>query len=259
MNGDGYNGDMHGVHGTFHGGGGGGGGLTFGDFFDQGSWDTSYTGQHPMTDQHQFMYNYDPDREARFAAIMSAYYGDNTDPRFSSFDPTGKVDPISDLAPPGSPLGDVLNIKQWGTQNPNVPGSMALDPTWAGGLRGAGLDAESIQGIMRNLQQGKDDEYSNMTTDVVMTWAKEKEQMKTINAYLQGKGIANLDTEVWSDELKDAIYAQAQSQLSKPQSGNTYEDVAGAAPAQPNPDWDVIQSQIQDQIDAYNATGGGDQ
>ena len=38
------------------------------------------------------------------------------------------------------------NIRQWGTQNPNQPGSMALDPTWAGGLRGAGLGAEMTPG-----------------------------------------------------------------------------------------------------------------
>jgi len=41
------------------------------------------------------------------------------------------------------PSNQGLNsIRQWGTQNPNVPGSMALDPTWAGGLRGAGLNAQ---------------------------------------------------------------------------------------------------------------------
>ena len=47
-----------------------------------------------------------------------------------------------------TPLG---NIRQWGTQNPNVPGSMALDPTWAGGLRGAGLGAEMTQGEDRSI------------------------------------------------------------------------------------------------------------
>jgi len=39
-----------------------------------------------------------------------------------------------------------LNIKQWGTQNPDVSGSMALDPTWGGGLRGSGMGAEVTQG-----------------------------------------------------------------------------------------------------------------
>ena len=47
-----------------------------------------------------------------------------------------------------TPLG---NIRQWGTQNPNVPGSMALDPTWAGGLRGAGLNAEVTPGEDRSI------------------------------------------------------------------------------------------------------------
>ena len=39
-----------------------------------------------------------------------------------------------------------LNIGQWGTGSPNTQGQMALDPTFAGGLRGAGLGAEVIPG-----------------------------------------------------------------------------------------------------------------
>ena len=39
-----------------------------------------------------------------------------------------------------------LNIGQWGGGSPNTQGQMALDPTWAGGLRGAGLGAEVTQG-----------------------------------------------------------------------------------------------------------------
>ena len=39
-----------------------------------------------------------------------------------------------------------LNIGQWGTGSPNTQGQMALDPTFAGGLRGAGLGAEVTQG-----------------------------------------------------------------------------------------------------------------
>lgn len=39
-----------------------------------------------------------------------------------------------------------LNIGQWGTGSPNTQGQMALDPTFAGGLRGAGLGAEVTPG-----------------------------------------------------------------------------------------------------------------
>jgi len=46
---------------------------------------------------------------------------------------------------------NLANIRQWGTQNPNMPGSMALDPTWAGGVRGAGLGAEMTPGQGRDL------------------------------------------------------------------------------------------------------------
>ena len=53
---------------------------------------------------------------------------------------------ISARAPSPREQEELLNIRQWGTQNPNMPGSMALDPTWAGGLRGAGLGAEMTLG-----------------------------------------------------------------------------------------------------------------
>ena len=39
-----------------------------------------------------------------------------------------------------------LDANKWGKGNPNVGGAMALDPTWAGGLRGAGMGAEVTQG-----------------------------------------------------------------------------------------------------------------
>jgi len=44
----------------------------------------------------------------------------------------------------------MLPIRAWGGGNPNVPGAMALDPTWAGGLRGAGLGAEVTPGAARH-------------------------------------------------------------------------------------------------------------
>ena len=39
-----------------------------------------------------------------------------------------------------------LDANKWGKGNPNVGGAMALDPNWAGGLRGAGMGAEVTQG-----------------------------------------------------------------------------------------------------------------
>jgi len=44
----------------------------------------------------------------------------------------------------------MLPIRAWGGGNPNVPGQMALDPTWAGGLRGAGMGAEVTPGAARH-------------------------------------------------------------------------------------------------------------
>jgi len=60
--------------------------------------------------------------------------------------PIGNPDEWSD-----SQRRNLENIRQWGTQNPNMPGSMALDPTWAGGVRGAGLGAEMTPGQGRDL------------------------------------------------------------------------------------------------------------
>ena len=51
--------------------------------------------------------------------------------------------PLSPFIPGVSSNQGLNSIRQWGTQNPNVSGSMGLDPTWAGGLRGAGLNAQT--------------------------------------------------------------------------------------------------------------------
>jgi len=65
------------------------------------------------------------------------------------------LDQLNDFSP--------ANIRQWGTQSPNMPGSMALDPTWAGGLRGAGLGAEIFLGL------DKDEQDTLMTDNNLMT------------------------------------------------------------------------------------------
>ena len=49
--------------------------------------------------------------------------------------------PLSPFIPGVSPTQGLDSIRHWGGGNPNQPGSMALDPTWAGGIRGAGLNA----------------------------------------------------------------------------------------------------------------------
>jgi len=54
--------------------------------------------------------------------------------------------PIQAHIPGVSPTQGLDSIRQWGGGNPNQPGMMALDPTWAGGLRGAGLNAPVTRG-----------------------------------------------------------------------------------------------------------------
>ena len=81
-----------------------------------------------------------------------------------------------DNSPVATPIGDPslwgdspqrrlgsqrANIREWGTQNPNMPGSMALDPTWAGGLRGAGLGAEMTPGA----KFGEDRDLSKLSRE----------------------------------------------------------------------------------------------
>jgi hypothetical protein len=46
---------------------------------------------------------------------------------------------------------DSLNINKWGKQNVTVPGSMALDLNWAGGLRSSGMAAEVTQGDKKTI------------------------------------------------------------------------------------------------------------
>ena len=55
--------------------------------------------------------------------------------------PRAEARPLPAFIPGVSPTQGLDSIRQWGGGNPNQPGSMALDPTWAGGLRGAGLNA----------------------------------------------------------------------------------------------------------------------
>ena len=75
------------------------------------------------------------------------------------------------------------NIRQWGTQNPNVPGSMALDPTWAGGLRGAGLGAEMTPGD----RLGEDRDLSGLSRDSRFATGTVPGNITGTRAYLPGK------------------------------------------------------------------------
>jgi len=77
---------------------------------------------------------------------------------------TSGIGPLSDYGYDEQDAGqprELGNIRQWGTQNPNMPGSMALDPTWAGGVRGAGLGAEMTPGD----RLGGDRDLSKLSRD----------------------------------------------------------------------------------------------
>ena len=56
--------------------------------------------------------------------------------------PRAQARPLPAFIPGVSPTQGLDSIRHWGGGNPNTPGMMAADPTWAGGLRGAGLNAQ---------------------------------------------------------------------------------------------------------------------
>jgi len=86
-----------------------------------------------------------------WAALQDALAGGTVEVDISSIlnQDNSNIGPLSDYGYSEEDAGqprELGNIRQWGTQSPNMPGSMALDPTWAGGLRGAGLGAEMTPG-----------------------------------------------------------------------------------------------------------------
>ena len=92
--------------------------------------------------------------------------------------------------PDGSPLDyygeeeeELDNIRQWGTQNPNMPGSMALDPTWAGGLRGAGLGAEMTPGA----KFGEDRDLSKLSRESRFAPGRVPGNITGTRGYLPGR------------------------------------------------------------------------
>ena len=92
--------------------------------------------------------------------------------------------------PDGSPLDyygeeeeELDNIRQWGTQNPNMPGSMALDPTWAGGLRGAGLGAEMTPGA----KFGEDRDLSKLSRESKFAPGRVPGNITGTRGYLPGR------------------------------------------------------------------------
>ena len=84
--------------------------------------------------------------------------------------------PLSPFIPGVSPTQGLDSIRHWGTGNPNVSGAMALDPTWAGGLRGAGMGAQVTRPELRReprwidktttVKESAADDVPNTTTTV---------------------------------------------------------------------------------------------
>tara|TARA_R100000963_G_C4608401_1_gene79651 strand:+ start:18 stop:830 length:813 start_codon:yes stop_codon:yes gene_type:complete len=144
---------------------------------------------------------------------------------------------------------ELLNIRQWGTQNPNMPGSMALDPTWAGGLRGAGLGAEMTQGQRRDLSGlSRDSKFATGTVPGNVTGTR---------AYLPGRlsvgearrerELRNRYNEAREASFDDENYRARMRGNPQRQGGeflrNIY-DSSGPTPPRSHPDWQAIEEDM---------------
>jgi len=144
---------------------------------------------------------------------------------------------------------ELLNIRQWGTQNPNMPGSMALDPTWAGGLRGAGLGAEMTQGQPRDLSGlSRDSKFATGTVPGNITGTR---------AYLPGRlsvgearrerELRNRYNEARESSFDDENYRARMRGNPQRQGGeflrNIY-DSSGPTPPRSHPDWQAIEEDM---------------
>jgi hypothetical protein len=101
-----------------------------------------------------------------------ALAGPSQYPQTSAYVPTPRAQarPLPAFIPGVSPTQGLDSIRHWGTGNPNTPGMMAADPTWAGGLRGAGLNAQTTTPPMLDMTTVKkitDDASPNTITQTV--------------------------------------------------------------------------------------------
>ena len=79
-------------------------------------------------------------------AMTKAWSGQPQDYAFTTPLPNRPAVPSMPIAPPSAPPWHSAKMGSLGTGSPNIPGAMAHDLTWAGGLRGAGMGAEVTPG-----------------------------------------------------------------------------------------------------------------
>ena len=79
-------------------------------------------------------------------AMTKAWSGQPRDYAFTTPLPNRPAVPSMPIAPPSAPPWHSAKMGSLGTGSPNIPGAMAHDLTWAGGLRGAGMGAEVTPG-----------------------------------------------------------------------------------------------------------------
>ena len=118
--------------------------------------------------------------------------------------------PLSPFIPGVSSNQGLNSIRQWGTQNPNMPGSMALDPTWAGGTRGAGLNAQTTTPSMLDMTTVKkitDDASPNTITQTIKQKVPDNPTKTLMNmnqpGFLEnlGLGIGKFYSDGWDNSI----------------------------------------------------------
>ena len=175
-----------------------------------------------------YTYDYNP----RDQAVLSAYdYGPPVVGKPIEGPPTPSL-PWDKPTWDKSRENPLDNIRQWGTQNPNQPGSMALDPTWAGGVRGAGLGAE--------MTPGEDRDLSKLSREPGWSGQGNPGQPLGVTGYLPGRlsvGEARRERELRNRYQRDR-------EMRKGQFLRNIHDSSGPTPPRTHPDWQAIEEDM---------------
>ena len=160
---------------------------------------------------------------------------------------TGEINQSIQENAPWQREDELLNIRQWGTQNPNMPGSMALDPTWAGGLRGAGLGAEMTPGrdLNRLSRESRFDPGSvpgNLTGTRAylpgrLSLGEARRERELRNRYNEARE-SSFDDENYRARMRGNPQRQGGEFLR-----NIY-DSSGPTPPRSHPDWQAIEEDM---------------
>jgi len=249
-------------------------GFRIGDIFDEDRWsrrEREHQGKRlEETGIPDYTYDYVPTDRGVTTGLGPSDLTDE-EMRDSRLGPHGGRDSQGSSAFAGRPR-ELDNIRQWGTQNPNVSGSMALDPTWAGGVRGAGLGAEVTPGEGRDLSGlSRDSKFAPGTVPGNITGtrgylpgkmsvgeARRARAMRNMTDEEQ-RNLSQLDRDRVMDHMRqdEAVFedenylermrAIVEARSNKRQGGQflrNIHDSSGPTPPRTHPDWGAIEEDM---------------